>query len=253
MDIDVFPGVQHLDGYQALWFVRSRWSTHDFDRNRRQQQMLRALYRQTLSLDVIPRIPELWEAVQQTVRTDLGLSDVLYLGDVGRRLDWSNVKSRFVGPPYLTPTTAENGAYILVPVPGALEPLIAEALQPPADARANHPAFRVEVLDGIGRSGLLDVAVERLRWEGFAVVNAGPADQVYPRTQIVDMTTTSKGSPLWLLSRIYQRWSSDVIAQPTADSPIDFRIILGSDYNSCIPSGIIQYVPPPTPAPTPTP
>ncbi|NIV35453.1 MAG: hypothetical protein GWN58_40175, partial [Anaerolineae bacterium] len=45
-DVDWLPGIHHLDGKHALWYVRSRWSTNDFDRNRRQQQVLRGLYRQ---------------------------------------------------------------------------------------------------------------------------------------------------------------------------------------------------------------
>jgi len=253
IDVDFIPGIQHLDGRLALWYVRSRWSTHDFDRNRRQQQVLRALYRQVLDLDVIPRIPELWGALQQTVETDLGLDDLVYLGWIGNRLDWSNVKSRFIAPPFVTAWTAPSGAYVLLPVPEALEALVAEALQPPAAGRADQPPFRVEVWDGTGRPGMAAVAAERLRWEGFEVVEVHSADQVYPRTQIVDLTTTSKGSPLWLLTRLYRRSDSDVIRQPTEGSPVDFRILLGADYNPCISTSAIQYVPPPTPTPTPTP
>ncbi|HEY76826.1 MAG TPA: LCP family protein, partial [Thermoflexia bacterium] len=253
IDVDFYPGIQHLDGYHALFYVRSRWSTHDFDRNRRQQQVLRALYRQVLALDVIPRIPELWGAIQETVETDLGLNELLWLGWIGSRLDWANVKSRFITPPYVTPSTAPNGAYILLQIPDAVQALIAEALQPPAQGRAGRPAFRVEVWDGTGRPGMLDVAVERLRWEGFDVVSATTVDTVYPRTQIVDFTTTSKGSPLWLLMRLYRRENSDVVRQPTEGSPVDFRIILGADYDPCVSMYQIQYVPPPTPTPTPTP
>jgi LCP family protein required for cell wall assembly len=252
VDLDLYPGIQHLDGQQALWYVRSRWSTHDFDRNRRQQQVLRALYHQIQDLNVIPRIPELWGAIQGTVETDLGLQELVWLGWVASRLDMSNVKSRFIAPPYVQHQTTPETGYILLPVEGALEPLIAEALQPPAVGRANQPPFRVEVLDGMGGNpGLVQVAVERLRWEGFDVVSVGTAGQVYPRTQIVDLTTTDKGSPLWLLQRLYSRQAGDILDQPTADSPADLRIILGSDYNPCVSQSAIQYVPAPTPTPAP--
>lgn len=252
IDVDFLPGMQHLDGHHALWYVRSRWSTHDFDRNRRQQQVLRALYRQALDLDVIPRIPELWDALRQTVETDLGLDEVLYLGWIGSRLEWTNVKSRFISSAYVTYWIAPNGAHVLLPIPGALEPLIGEALQPPATGRANQPPFRVEIWDGTGKPGLAEVAAERLRWEGFEVIGTSPAAQVYPYTQIVDFTTTSKGSPLWLLTRLYRRNAGDVIRQPTEGNPVDFRILLGADYDPCISTSAIQYVPAPTPTPTPT-
>ncbi|MFW6135476.1 MAG: LCP family protein, partial [Chloroflexota bacterium] len=54
------PGMHHLDGRQALVYARSRRTTSDFDRHRRQQQVLRGLYRRALNLDMIPKIPSLW-------------------------------------------------------------------------------------------------------------------------------------------------------------------------------------------------
>ncbi len=248
IDIDLYPGIQHLNGQQALWYVRSRWSTSDFDRSRRQHQVLRALYRQALSGGILPRIPDLWDALRQTVETDLGLKEMVYLGWLGTRLDWANVKSRFIIPPYVEHWTDPNGAYVLLPVPGALEPLIAEALQPPATGRARQSPFRVEVWDGTGRPGMAEVAAERLRWEGFLVTGI-TATELVPRTRVVDFTTTPKGSPLWLLTRLYNLQSGDVEKQPGAGGEVDFRVILGANYDSCVRPGAIQYVPAPTPTP----
>jgi LCP family protein required for cell wall assembly len=253
IDVDLSPGMHHLDGQYALWYARSRWSSSDFDRNRRQQQVLRALYRQAMNADVIPRIPELWEALRAAVQTDLGLDNVIWLGWIGGQLDWANVKSRFVGPPFVTARTTDTGLFILQRVPGALEALIAEALQPPATGRANQPAFRVEIWDGSGRPGMAEVAAERLRWEGFAVVGVVAADEIYPRTQIVNYTTTGKGSPVWILTTLYSRGANDVFYEPTTERTADFRILLGVDYTSCVPVSRIQYVSAPTPTPTPAP
>ena len=252
IDIDWVPGIQHMDGRQALWYVRSRWSTHDFDRNRRQQQVLRALFHRVLDLDIIPRIPELWGALRESVETDLGLEEMIRLGLIGSQLDLSNVKSRFISSTYLEYYLAPNGAHVLLPLQDALAPVVAEAMQPPAAGRAYQPPFRVEVWDGTGQPGLGAVAAERLRWEGFEVVGLTAVDPVSD-TQVLDLTTTDKGSPLWLLTRLYQLSSADIISQPTEGSPVDLRIILGADYNPCVPTGAIYYVPPPTPTPTPTP
>ena len=251
IDVDFMPGVQHLGGHHSLWFIRSRWSTHDFDRNRRQQQVLRALYSQAMSLDVIPHIPELWNTLLESVETDLGLDEMVYLGLLGSQLDWSDVKSRFVSSAYLEYWITPSGAHVLLPLTDGLAPLVAEALQPPAAGRADQPPFRVEVWNGSGRSELGTVAVERLRWEGFDVVELRDAGQVYPRTQITNLTTTDKGSPIELLMRLYSRVYSDVISQPTEGSLVDLRITLGADYNPCVSTTLIQYVEPPTPTPTP--
>ena len=55
-DIDLEPGLHHLDGKHALWYVRSRWNTSDFDRHRRQQQVVRAIFHQALGQNMISRI-----------------------------------------------------------------------------------------------------------------------------------------------------------------------------------------------------
>ncbi len=252
-DVDWLPGIHHLDGKHALWYARSRWSTSDFDRNRRQQQILRGMYRQIMSLDVIPRIPELWGALTQAVSTDVGLGELLYLASVGSRLDMVNVKSRFVGSSVLQSWRAPNGGAVLVPNYEALGALVAEALMPPARARAQQRAFRVEVWNATPYDELGHVAAERLRWEGFEVVSVQRAAETYPHTQIVDLITTSKGSPLWILKALYRRADSDVISRPTPGSAVDFEIYLGADYNPCVPGGAIQYVPlGPTPTPIPT-
>jgi len=249
-DVDWLPGIHHLDGKHALWYARSRWSTSDFDRNRRQQQVLRSLYRQIMTLDIVPRIPQLWAVLDETVSTDLGLDELLYLGAVGSRLDMINVKGRFVGKSVVQSWTAPNGAYVLVPYYKALGTLVSEALASPASARAQQRAFRVQVWNGTPYEGLGHVAAERLRWEGFEVMSVGPADGIYPRTQIVDFTTSSKGSAVPRLMRLYKRSNDDVISQPTEGSAVDFRVILGSDYDPCVATKNDWY---PGPLATPTP
>ena len=42
------PGLVHMDGDLALWYARSRQKSSDFDRGRRQQEVLRALFVQAL-------------------------------------------------------------------------------------------------------------------------------------------------------------------------------------------------------------
>jgi len=250
-DVDWLPGIQHLDGKHALWYARSRWSTSDFDRNRRQQQVLRSLYHQIRNLDVIPKIPQLWGTLNETVSTDLGLDELLYLGSVGSRLDMMNVKSRFVGRSVLQSWTAPNGGYVLVPYYDAVGSLVSEALAPPASERAQQRAFRVEVWNSTPYEGWGHVAAERLRWEGFEVTGVEPADKAYPRTQIVQLTTSSKGSALPRLMRLYKRNDSDVISQPAEEnSAVDYRVILGSDYDPCIATKINWY---PAGLATPTP
>jgi LCP family protein required for cell wall assembly len=54
-------GTRFMNGETALWYVRSRYSTSDFDRGRRQQEVIVAGLHQLISIDGIRRAPELYE------------------------------------------------------------------------------------------------------------------------------------------------------------------------------------------------
>ncbi len=230
--IDLEPGIHHLDGKHALMYTRSRWDTSDFDRHRRQQQVLRGLSQQIRSVGVVPKIPSLWGALRETVATDLDLDGVIRLGAIGLQLDPANVKSRFVGGGAVEAARGPDGMYILLPVEENLQSVVREALAPPPPVEAR--AHRVEVINANPHEGWGRVAAERLRWEGFAVVAVDRAQEIQPRTQIVDLRTTPDNWVVQRLMRLYGRGRDDVLSQPTEDSDVQFRIILGADYDPCV-------------------
>lgn len=253
-DIDLEPGVRHLDGKYALWYSRSRWNTSDFDRHRRQQQVIRAIYQQGRNKNMLTQVPELWSTFKDTVETDLGLKEIITLGSIGLKFDMRDLKSRFIrGSNLLLSMTAPNGGAVLVPQYDAIAAFMQEAAQPPVTSRATQRAYRVEVWNATGNQDWGEVAAERLRLEGFEVVSVGPADGAYERTTIVDFTTTSKGSPLPTLSKLYKRQASDIQARPGEGNGVDFRVILGYDYDPCSGTVTAHWQPTPTPSPTPTP
>ena len=252
-DISIQPGVHHMDGKYALWYVRSRWNTSDFDRHRRQQQVLRAILHHALNQNLLARVPELWDVYREEVQTDMGLREVLYLASVAARMDERDVKSRFIrGRDLLTSWTAPNGGYVLVPDYDALYDFVREAAQPPVSSRAFQRAHRVAVWNASGSEGLGWVAAYRLVLEGLDVVSVESAPW-QAATTITDFTTTSKGSPLHRLLHLYERHRGDVIFEPTEDSEVEFRVVLGADYNPCRGTGTIFHTPQPGATPTPTP
>jgi hypothetical protein len=86
--------------------------------------------------------------------------------------------------------------------------------------------------------------------EGLLVteIETVPAE---PRTRVIDFTTTAKGSPLYRLISLYRLQQGDVVQQPTEDSPVDFQVILGTNYNPCTGTGTANWRSTPTPAPPP--
>jgi LCP family protein required for cell wall assembly len=249
-DIDLEAGLHHLSGKQALWYVRSRWNTSDFDRHRRQQQVLMAILSQARSADMLLRVPELWGAYRESVETDLTLPQVVSLASVGVRLDTRDIHNTFIrGTDVLTSWTAPNGGAVLVPKLDAVQALVQDAMRPLASSRASQRAYRVAVSNGTWNQAWGDVAAYRLGLEGFVVESVTRIDPV-ARTQVIDHTTTSKGSPLWKLNSMYRLQAGDVVAQPMEDGEVDFRVVLGANYNPCTATNTAYWRPTPTPPAT---
>jgi len=91
MTLRFAPGLQHMDGTQALQYARSRHSTSDFDRSRRQMEVLLALREKALRPGVLLDLHKLVPAILDAVDTDLTTEEILALARIGRRIDPSAV------------------------------------------------------------------------------------------------------------------------------------------------------------------
>ncbi|WP_150952371.1 LCP family protein [Microbacterium testaceum] len=67
----VEPGQQHMDGDTAQWYARSRYTTSDFDRMRRQRELQEAILAQTTPQNVLTHFQEVAAAGTNIVETDL--------------------------------------------------------------------------------------------------------------------------------------------------------------------------------------
>lgn len=250
-DIDLEPGLHHLNGKFALWYVRSRWNTSDFDRHRRQQQVLMAIFQQAMNQNMLVRLPELWDVYKESVETDLGLKELVFLASVARRLDSRDVHNYFVrGDSLIHSWTAPNGGYVLVPELEAMQDFVQGVMRPLSTSRASQRSYRVIVSNGSWAPSWGEVAAYRLALEGFDVVGIEEAEHT-PNTQVIDYTMTSKGSPLPRLLSLYRLNGSSVVKQPLETSEADFRVVLGGNYNPCYGTTTAYWRATPTPMPTP--
>jgi hypothetical protein len=90
----------------------------------------------------------------------------------------------------------------------------------------------VEVWNGTRDPQFGLVVADRLAEMGLRVVSIKPAGGYYTQTQIVDYTTTKKGSIVPLLQRAFNIGQANVVAQPSKTGP-RYRIIAGDDFNPC--------------------
>ena len=80
------PGTYHMDGFKALCYVRMRKTTGDFDRLRRQQETLLAIFDKVLTLEGLSRVPDLYSQYLTYVETDLTVEDALRLLPLATKL-----------------------------------------------------------------------------------------------------------------------------------------------------------------------
>jgi LCP family protein required for cell wall assembly len=96
--VTIKKGPQHMDADTVLWYVRTRKTTNDIARNRRQQEVLQALLDKFVSIDAVRRAPELWDLYDNSIKTDIKLIDVLKWLPFAAKI----VETRDIHPYYIT-------------------------------------------------------------------------------------------------------------------------------------------------------
>ena len=77
--INLYPGLQHMDGKTAVTYVRYRDSEGDIGRIKRQQKFMTACMDKVMSPSFIPRIPAVLREVIDAVDTDMTTRQLLEL------------------------------------------------------------------------------------------------------------------------------------------------------------------------------
>ena len=227
------PGVHHMDGETALWYARSRKTTSVFARERRQQQVLEAIWHRARSLDVLPRLPQLWEQYRHMVVTDLNLVDLVRLAEVAFRLDSRNVRTYSIGYQHVTPWTTPKGGNVFLPNWEELGPLVAEAMEPAPEGRQWRTYYTVEVWNGTSNPTWDHLAADRLWNAGFGAVIGEPDRRDYPHMQLVDFTEPGQGGAVPYLQWMFKIAPDNVIAVPDPSAGVQYRLIIGADYQTC--------------------
>ncbi len=125
----VKAGNVHMDGSTALWYVRSRYTTSDFDRTRRQQEVVQALASRLLSLDALEKGDELYDIYSKHVSSDMKWIDIAPLLPVAAQVgDPSNIQHYYIGPGQVIPWTTPGGAQVLLPQEYAVHAVLQQAL-----------------------------------------------------------------------------------------------------------------------------
>jgi polyisoprenyl-teichoic acid--peptidoglycan teichoic acid transferase len=128
----VKAGTVHMDGETALWYVRSRYSSNDFDRTRRQQEVLQGMFFKLLNLNAVTRAAQLYETYRRNVTTDLSLEDILPLLPLALKLtDSENITQYYIGSSDVIDFRNSTGAAVLLPIRESVVRVMEQALNSP--------------------------------------------------------------------------------------------------------------------------
>ena len=229
--IYIAPGIQLMDGKTALVFARSRHSTNDFDRSKRQQQVLKAVLNQVRSRGLaanVSLLPNWISVLEQNVRTTLPMSDLSTMTDlagIASRLDSSRIAQFSINPTDVRVDNVvtsdiywnEDDIQVLVKKwqTGSTVPGVAT----------------LQVLNGTGVTGVASGVTNQLSSQGFSLLN--PGDNANTQTSVLYDIGDHSAEREQLVSTLGLSASQIVVnaGRPAgAASDASMVLVLGSDY-----------------------
>jgi LCP family protein required for cell wall assembly len=253
-------GRQTMDGTRALEYARSRMSTSDFDRAKRQQLILIAIRDKALNLNLLPKFPSMASAMANNVKTDMTMEEMVELAKLAPQVDVANINQVVLEKPLVYAFRTEKGAAVQLPKWELINPIVANLfglIEPVSVAQAAPTATpapaapeptptlapiqvqvlqelisedaRIIVQNGTSEPNFAARVTTQLLEQGYTVIGYSDADRTdYPATVIVDYT--GKPYTLQQLVEQFQVLPENMRSSPNLRSQVDIRIIVGQDY-----------------------
>jgi LCP family protein required for cell wall assembly len=144
LNLYIPPGIQHMDGAEALAYARARTKTNDFDRAARQQRLVRALRERVdlASLLVPGHLEAIVGALKEAIRTDVPAEMLPRLITLGQEIDLTRARSLVFSPPEFAAECLE--CYSITPYVSAIREAVQKALTPDPAAEASREKLASE-------------------------------------------------------------------------------------------------------------
>lgn len=179
-------GNHTLDGKTALKYVRSRKTTSDFDRARRQQKLIFAIKEKALSSDILTspgKIKALYESFSNNVETNMSIRELIGLAEKGADLTEENIikyvlhddftkQGGFLYPPL---REEYGGAFVLLPAGDNFDHIQRFIRFIFGESDIMTRENKIQILNGTHRNLLAGSTKMILRKYGFAVERFGNA------------------------------------------------------------------------------
>lgn len=227
-------GVYNMNGELALKFARSRKTSSDFDRARRQQKVLLAIEEKSFALGTIlnpKKITEIINTLENHLRTDLQFWEIERLIEIASDINTDNIAHKVLDntPEGLLYDDSVEGMYVLVPRAGDWSEVRKLTHQLFIDAYIKEEQAKIELLNGTSKSNVATSTKEVLQGYGYNIIRVGFAESRDKKQCVIYDYTGGKPYTVTYLSK---RFNAQVDRQYLGNKPegIDIRIIIGEDY-----------------------
>jgi LCP family protein required for cell wall assembly len=215
-------GLQRFDGRAALEYARSRHQDNDFERNRRQQQVLLAARQKAMDLNILPKLPGLLLELRDSIRTDMNPAQILALARLAAGISLQDITMRTVSSEAIIRLSEQT---VFLPNRSVVSALIAEVFTDPSVRR--EAAQIVIVADQSTRVPANRLLASLTQRGLVARVEDRPSDEPRAETWVIDYT----GMPATLryLASELKLDEAHTVIERTGRGSGDVEILVGAD------------------------
>ncbi len=234
-------GLQTIDGRTALRYARSRKTSSDYDRARRQQDILLAIRKKAEDISLFTdmgKLKRFYDSITQNIITDISTTQMISLAKMALNIDYNNSVVAVLNDDQLKP-----GGYLYTPAKefyGGRYVLLPEDLRETQlfmDLVLIHPEVllenaQIEVLNGSRLPGKARESANRLKKLGFHVIDVGNFDSEMPIfTSFLHVYSPEKTpETIKILKKIFNTDKIMTISpeHKTASDITDIQVIIGT-------------------------
>jgi polyisoprenyl-teichoic acid--peptidoglycan teichoic acid transferase len=222
LHIHLKKGYQHLDGDQAVGYIRYRHDEEgDFGRMRRQREVVQVLVKRLKDPSIAAHIPALLNVFRNNVRTDMPYDKMLALA-----LGMRDVTPQMVHEAEIPADVGwTDGQSVLFAEQATSEAIVRKYLIVGFGSAFDPSTVHVKVENGSGTPGAASAMADYLRQRGFTIVETGNAKTFN------NLKTTITGTDQKIMGEVAKRLpvQNAVIAVGPVDGG-DVDIVVGRDY-----------------------
>lgn len=130
------PGVQKMDGEQALIYVRTRHADSDDARRQRQLDVIRAIFEQGKSIESITNADEVILSAGGAMQTSFDLEEQLTLARIAYQMSDSDIHLTTLGEPLLQAGWSDDGRWIYTGDPEEIKAFVLSAISTDGEGTA---------------------------------------------------------------------------------------------------------------------